>query len=153
MNIEQSDAKIFKYSFELTINKPADTVWGIMCGQINEWWMNDFRVLGPESKVTLTASTGGTLLETDNNGQMLEWYRVQMCVPGESMYLVGYIAPDWGGPTTSMLKLELKPLGEKTVLTVTDALLGNVSETSTKNIQNGWFDMFSNGLKAFSESQ
>lgn len=151
MNIEQSNANIFKYSFDIVIERSTDQVWNLMFSKINDWWMNDFRALGEDSTVSLEPHTGATLLEKKDNGESLEWYRVQMFVPGNSVYLVGYLAPDWGGPTTSMLKLALRKQGDSTVLTVSDALLGNVSENAAKNAQSGWLDMFTNGLKAFAE--
>jgi len=151
MKIEQSNANIFKYSFDIVIESTVERVWNVMFNNIDEWWMSDFRALGKDSTISLEPNTGAVLLEKKENGESLEWYRVQMCVPGNSIYLVGYLAPDWGGPTTSMLKLALRKEGNTTILTVSDALLGNVSENAAKNAQNGWLDMFTKGLKAFSE--
>ena len=31
-------------------------------------------------------------------GGSLRWFSVHMCKPGEALYLIGYLAPDWGGP-------------------------------------------------------
>lgn len=153
MKIEQKQASIFEYSFDIEIEKPLEQVWQVMFEQINGWWMNDFRALGQDSVVSLKPQTGAALLETTNTDESLEWYKVQMCVPLNSVYLVGYLASDWGGPTVSMLKLGVQTKGDKTVLTVTDSLLGNVSEKAALNAKNGWMDMFTNGLKAFAERQ
>ena len=151
MDIERSTASIFKYQFDIAINSPVSKVWATMFEQINDWWMADYRALGSDSVISLEAKTGSTLLESSADGSSLEWYRVQMCTPNQSLYLVGYLAPDWGGPTTSMLKLSLAEDGDNCVLTVSDALLGNVTENSANSAKNGWQEMFETGLKQFVE--
>lgn len=146
-----TDAKIIKYQFEVPIKRGASDIWSLMIDQIDHWWMHDFRALGEGSKVTLTAETGGQLIESAAGGGALEWYRVQMVVPGKSLYLVGYTAPDWGGPTTSMLKLSVEDRGEGGALIVSDALLGNVTEKSARSAEDGWKMLFGDGLKSFAE--
>ena len=143
--------KIFQYKFEVPIKKPAAKVWALMTGEINSWWMNDFRVLGEDSVVSLEATTGGMLEERNGAGDCLEWYRVQMCQPQKALYLVGNLAPDWGGPTVSMMKLAIESQEDACVLSVTDALLGNVSEASAKSAESGWEMMFRDGLARFAE--
>ena len=149
---ELTDAKIIKYQFEVPIQRSASDIWSLMVDQIDHWWMNDFRALGEGSKVTLNAETGGQLIESAEDGSALEWYRVQMVSPGKSLYLVGYMAPDWGGPTTSMLKLAVEDRGEGGALIVSDALLGNVTERSASSAEGGWKMLFGDGLKGFAES-
>ena len=146
-----TNAKIIKYQFEVPIQRSASDIWSLMVDQIDHWWMNDFRALGEGSKVTLNAETGGQLIESAEDGSALEWYRVQMVSPGKSLYLVGYMAPDWGGPTTSMLKLAVEDRGEGGALIVSDALLGNVTERSASSAEGGWKMLFGDGLKGFAE--
>lgn len=145
-------AAICEYSLQVPINRPADAVWEMLSSNIDDWWMNDFRALGQDSRVTLDTGPGGALIETTQTGASLEWYRVQMCVPGESLHLVGYLAPDWGGPTTSMLKLALAAQGQSCILTVSDALLGNVTDSSANTAKEGWAKLFTEGLKKYAES-
>lgn len=144
-------ARIYKYEFEVPIKRPASKVWSLMTDKINSWWMNDFRALGEGSTMSLNAHTGGMLVEQNQNGDSLEWYRVQMCQPEKALYLNGYLAPDWGGPTLSMLKLALEPEEGACVLKVSDALMGNVTEASAKSAQSGWEMMFRDGLGHFAE--
>lgn len=150
-NTAPTDAKIVKYSFEILINRSAADIWTLMTSQIDAWWMSDFRALGEGSKVTLDAVTGGQLLESTQDGSSLEWYRVQMVTPGSALYLVGYMAPDWGGPTTSMLKLAVEDREGGGALIVSDALMGNVTEGSASSAEGGWKTLFGDGLKAFAE--
>ncbi len=148
---EITDAKIIEYQFEVLIHRSAADIWLLMIDQIDHWWMDDFRALGEGSKVTLNAETGGQLIESAADGSALEWYRVQMVVPGKSLYLVGYMAPDWGGPTTSMLKLAIEERGESCALIVSDALLGNVTEASASSAEGGWRTLVGDAFKAFVE--
>lgn len=148
---EKVQAQVFKYNFEVEISRSAEVVWPAMVEQINEWWMSDFRVLGADSVISLSDQPGGMLLEKGANGEFLEWYRVQMCQPGKVLYLVGHLAPDWGGPTTSMLKLALAGDGSRCVLSVSDGLSGNVSEASAKSAEDGWRSMFGDSFKRYAE--
>lgn len=148
---EVSDAKIIKYEFEVPIKRNAKAIWSEMINEIDLWWMSDFRALSEDSKVTFDAKKGGQLLESAKDGSTLEWYRVQMVCPEKSLYLVGNIAPDWGGPTTSMLKLSLEDRDDGGVLIVSDALLGSVTEASAKSAEDGWKRLFVDGLKAHVE--
>lgn len=91
------------------------------------------------------------MIESAADGSSLEWYRVQMVSPGKSLYLVGYMAPDWGGPTTSMLKLTVEDRDNGGALIVSDALLGNVTEASANSAEGGWKMLFGDGLKEFVE--
>ena len=147
----EQQAKIFNLEFDTYIRSSPSQVWNLLSFGINEWWMQDFRAI-PNSTVSLDLRTGGMLIEKGTDGQMLEWYRVQMVVPGESVHLVGHLAPDWGGPTISMLKLSLKTKGQGSVLTVSDSLLGNISDAKTTNVEEGWQQLFGKSLKEYSEN-
>ena len=151
-DINVTDSKIIQYQFEISIARTPDKVWSIMTESIDAWWMNDFRALGENSKVSLNPMTGGQLLETSPEGGSLEWYKVQMCTPGVALYLVGYMAPDWGGPTISMLKLGVEARDQGSMLIVSDALMGNVTESSAQSAASGWETLFGSGLKDYAES-
>lgn len=150
--IESTDAKIIKFQFEVPIRRSPEDIWALMIHQIDAWWLLDFRALGEGSVVSLKAQTGGQLLETAPDGTCLEWYRVQMAVPEKALYLVGYMAPDWGGPTTSMLKLAVENRDGGGALVVSDALMGNVTEASANGAERGWRTLFEDGLKAVAEA-
>jgi len=144
-------ARIATYRFEVSIARGASDVWTCMTDDIDAWWMTGFRALGADSRVSLSAEAGGQLIERASNGDSLQWYRVQMVSPGRSLHLVGDIAPDWGGPTTSMLKLELEDRARGCALIVSDALVGNVTEASADRAEAGWKKLFGEGLKRFVE--
>jgi uncharacterized protein YndB with AHSA1/START domain len=150
--LDISDSKIIKYQIEVPINRSIEQLWTVMTEEIDLWWMNDFRALGEGSKVSLDPQVGGMLIESDDSGGSLEWYRVQMATPLKSLYLVGYLAPDWGGPTTSMLKLALEADGDSSKLVISDALMGNVTDKSAGSAMEGWQMLFDDGLKKHAEA-
>ena len=76
-----------------------------------------------------------------------------MCTPGESLHLVGHIAPQWGGPATTMLRVALEDDGQGTRLRIADALFGNVTGDGAASLEAGWRALFGDGLKAHVESR
>ncbi len=108
-------------------------------------------MLGPDSLVTLEPRAGGRLYEQNGNQELL-WYNVLAIMPEESMSLVGYCTPDFGGPLTTMLTAKLRSENESTELSITDALYGRVTDQQVESLQSGWSQLFTAGLKGFVES-
>jgi hypothetical protein len=61
------------------------------------------------------------------------------------------VAPDWGGPATTMLKLVLEERGDATLLRVSDALFGSVDAAQAATLREGWLALFGRGLKPHAE--
>ena len=144
-----------EYFIEIPIAAPPETVWRCLTEEIDAWWLPDFRLVGAGSRVTLDARAGGQLLEQLEGGGSLLWYTVAMCTPGRSLDLVGHLSPDYGGPATSMLKLELEAAGRDrgaTLLKVRDALVGHLSPTLARTMRDGWTQLFTDGLAAHAAS-
>lgn len=139
---------------EIAIAAPRAKVWKAIFEETDHWWLSDFRATGSESVVTFDPKPGGRgLMEDTANGGGLLWYGVQMYLPEQfKIYLIGHIAPEWGGPTTSSLKLAIEESDSGCVLKVTDARHGNVTEKHLQSCQNGWKQLFTDGLKKFVES-
>ena len=100
----------------------------------------------------LRAEAGGQLLEKCESGASLLWYTVQMVDPGNSIHLVGYSFPEWGGPGISMLKLALEDSDTGCVLLVSDSHVGRATDSHLTSLRDGWTDLFTNGLKQYCES-
>jgi uncharacterized protein YndB with AHSA1/START domain len=150
-NVEGS--QIHQFELEITIAASKSRVWEALTEETNAWWLADFRALGEGSTVTFDAKPGGHLVENTPDGGGLVWYSVQMAQPGSALYLVGHTAPDWGGPTLSMLKLSLEATEDGCTLKVSDSLVGRVSEQQAKSLKSGWAQLFGEGLKAHAESE
>ena len=139
------------YEMEIPIEAPRERVWQALTEEINDWWLPDFHMTGEGSVVTFDAKAGGQLYEQHESGKSLLWCTVTMCDPGVSIQMAGHIAPDWGGPTASMLKFHLEDRDGGTLFRITDALFGHVSDESVESLQGGWRWLMTDGLKAYVE--
>jgi uncharacterized protein YndB with AHSA1/START domain len=148
-----SPAACCNYELEIAIAAPAEKVWKAIFEDVNLWWLPDFHVTGPDSVVTFDPKTGGRgLVEDTADGGSLLWYSVQMFLPAKmSIYLFGHIAPEWGGPTTSYVKLAVEPQDTGCLLKISDSRHGNVDDKHVESYPDGWRQLFTDGLKAFVE--
>ncbi len=151
MSSETLPVQTLKYELQIPIDAPKAVVWKALTEETNAWWLPDFHMVDADSVVSLQARAGGQLIESKADGGSLLWYTVQMCVPGESIHLVGFMAPEWGGPATTMLELSLQENDGGTMLMVRDALFGQVTESTAKSLEDGWGKLFGQGLRGHVE--
>ena len=147
MNSETLPVQSLKYELQIPIDAPRADVWKALTEETNAWWLPDFHMVDADSVVSLQARAGGQLIESKADGGSLLWYTVQMCVPGKSLHLVGFMAPEWGGPATTMLELSLDESDTGTLLVVRDALFGQVTESTANSLEEGWEKLFGQGLR------
>ena len=155
MNSTTIASSVCKFDLEIEIAASRETVWKLIFEDTNQWWLPDFHVAGPDSVVMFDPIPGGSgLVETTSDGGALLWYSVQMHLPSDfKIYLIGHIAPDWGGPTISSLKLALIEAENGCVLQLSDARHGNIEDSQVKCSLDGWQQLFADGLKKFAEQQ
>lgn len=142
------------YEMEIAIDAPPQRVWNAIFEETQNWWLPEFHVAGAGSTISFDPNPGGKgIMEVTGHGGSLQWYTVQMHLPEQfKIYLVGYIAPEWGGPMTSHLMLAVEPSGSGSVLRIADARNGNVDEQHVQSYKDGWNQLFSDGLKAYIEA-
>lgn len=142
-----------QYELEIEIEAPRERAWQALLQEIDAWWPDDFRMLGEGARVELDVSPGGRgMLETADGGSSLHWYAVQCVMPDKfTLYMVGNIAPDFGGPSTSNMKIALEPSDVGCVLKLSDAHHGRVNEDFLLSLKSGWKQVFGDGFKAFAE--
>ena len=143
------------YELEIEINAPIERVWEALIDDTNQWWLPDFHMVDPESSVEFDVSPGGNgLVEYKVGGGFLIWYDVQYFLPEQhTVYLVGNMAPDFGGPSTNHLKLSLLEMGNNCKLQVSDSHVGNVDESVIQSLGSGWTSLFTDGLKTYVETK
>lgn len=153
--IQTKAAACHTVEIEVAIKAPRAEVWKTIFEETDHWWLPDFRVAGTDSKVTFDPTPGGKgLIETTADGGGLQWFATQMYVPSDfKIYVVGHIAPEWGGPATSNLKLALSETETGCILQVSDSRHGNVDPAQVKSYEDGWNQLFTDGLKAYVEKQ
>jgi uncharacterized protein YndB with AHSA1/START domain len=145
------ETRAVTYELEVEIAASPSTVWRSLTEETDAWWLPDFRMVGPGSKVHFDARAGGQLVERSEDGGSLLWYTVLMSVPEESLDLVGHVTAAYGGPATTMLRLGLEATETGTLLRISDALVGHVEESSVNSLESGWLQLFREGLKAHAE--
>ncbi len=149
-----SDTGCVKYELEIEIKAPRDTVWRALIDETNAWWLPDFHMVDEASTVEFDVRPGGRgLIEYRDNGAFLSWCTVQFYLPDQfKIYLVGHVAPDWGGPSTSNLRLSLEEHQDGCILRVSDAHHGHVDEGNIRSLKEGWGRLFGDGLRRHAES-
>lgn len=137
---------------QVEINAPRERVWKALIEETNAWWLPDFHMTGAGSTVTFNSNAGEGLVEHHASGSSLLWYTVHWYRPDEfAVHLVGEIAPDWGGPATSHLKLSVDEQDGKSVFHLADAHSGHINHAGLKSLYDGWTQLFTDGLKRFIE--
>ncbi len=145
------ETRAIQIELEIPIEASRERVWDALTNEVNDWWLPDFRVSGKPERVVFEPRVGGGLYEDAGNGAGLLWFTVVSLKPQESMHLVGQICPPFGGPATAMLYLVLEERGSETLLKITNALVGHVSDDAVDSIESGWRYLYEQGLKKFVE--
>lgn len=131
-------AKEVRFSIELAAS--GDRAWQALIKEIALWWPKDFHAAGSKSRIILEPRLGGRLYEDAGSGNGLVWYQVIAVEAPRSILLSGFIAPPFGGPATSLLRLSLQENGaQSTSLEVHDALFGHVAGCDAES---GWRAVF-----------
>lgn len=153
MTISIEPAVCHRYELQIKIEADREQVWKALVEDINCWWLTDFYAVGNDSVIELDTKLGGRgLLESSPGGSWLLWYAVQMFLPDQlAIYLVGHIAPAWGGPTVSSLKMMIEETANGSIFHLTDARHGRINETAPQSYQDGWARLFNDGLKKYVE--
>lgn len=147
------EAGVATYEIEIQIDVPPQKVWDAIIQNINAWWLPDFHMVGQTSKITIEPRAGGQIIEATNDGASLLWATVELIQPSEhALYLASRIAPDWGGPATSHLKIKVEPRDNASTLKVTDAHYGHIDPKNLQCLKDGWTTLFTDGLKEFAEN-
>ncbi len=144
-----------QYELEIQIDAPLERVWRALTDEIDAWWLGDFHMVDPNSTVEFDVRVGGRgLIEYRPDGSFLLWYSVQAFLPEQhKIYLVGNLAPDFGGPSTTNLSLSLVARDDGCTLRITDAHHGCVDESTVASLKNGWQQLFNDGLRKYSERE
>lgn len=143
------------YELEIAIDASRERVWEAIISETNAWWLPDFHMVGEGSTVHFDTRAGGTgLVESKEDGGNLLWYSVHSFQPEQfTIYLVGHIARDFGGPSTSHLKISVEAdANGGSLVKVSDSHQGHVDEQNLNSLNEGWTQLFTEGLKAFVET-
>jgi uncharacterized protein YndB with AHSA1/START domain len=136
---------------EIPIDAPREKVWHALMNEPHQWWHKDFYVAKRPAKFVIEPKLGGRGYEDCGDGTGFVWFEIIGLEPNEMLYVQGQIRPPFGGPATSLIIFTLEDDGDnKTVLKVSDAVHGHVSEKMAESLDSGWKMLFGE-LKSYSE--
>lgn len=135
----------------IEIKAPVAKVWEALIKDIGSWWHSDFYAI-PGSEIKLEPHVGGRLFEKAADGSEGLWYSVNGFYPEQSIEMAGFLRPEYGGPSTSLLKLSLEARGDVTVLHIDDAIFGVIGAKTEGSVAAGWRTLFGDGLKKYVET-
>lgn len=126
--------------FTIALPLPTVKVWTSLTSDIDAWWPQSYRALEQKSRMQFSTDLSGRLEELGPDGQGVLWYCVQAVTPLRSLTLAGHIAPPFGGPALSLLRLTFSDLPDGTsTLEIHDSLVGRVNPAM---VESGWRDIF-----------
>lgn len=143
-------------SLEIEIDASPGTTWQAMIADIGQWWRADFLVCTDSQGMSLEPKIGGLLSETSKGGGTgFAWGQVIRFEPEEHLAFTAQIVPPWGGPAQSVVQINLSAAGQdRTKLTLTDSLIGHLTDELLGNVKDGWNMLFGEGgLKSHAESK
>ena len=149
--IQLMDARIALIALEIEIDAPRERVWKALVKETGSWWRKDFYVRASARAIVFEDRIGGRLYEDWGVGSGVVWGTVIAFDRGESFDLVMHSSLAWGGPRTSMLRIELSDRGKATTLKLTDSIHGRIDESGAASVREGWMMLFAEGLKPFVE--
>lgn len=138
----------------IDINASPAQVWAALTSDIGKWWPADFYAGGEEGARTFILETqpGGRMYEQWQEGGLL-WGNVVCINPEKQLQVLGYIFPNYGGPTQWFGTWDLlEKDGNVTALTFSESAIGNVSQSSKNEKESGWRFLF-DCLHAFIEGR
>ena len=142
------------HRLSLEIAKPPGTVWKAFTREIQHWWPRDFYATESPKRIVFEVKPGGRLYEDAGEGNGLVWYHVLALDAPNSITLSGFIAPPFGGPATSLLRVEFSAQVKNkntTQMEVTDSTFGRLGDPATT--EDGWRMLFEDGFKKWVEGK
>jgi hypothetical protein len=147
---QKSTAAIHECRFTLDLPAPPARAWKSLFADIGTWWPRDFHATGSEGRMRFEASLNGGIFEESRSGNGIVWYRIIALDAPNSVTLAGFIAPPWGGPATTLLRLAIEPAGdEKSTLEIHDSIVGNANPA---DVEAGWRAIFGGFIETLASS-
>jgi uncharacterized protein YndB with AHSA1/START domain len=141
-------ARIRRIELEITIAAPMERVWQCLTAETSDWWPAGHFAQRDSMAFKLEPWVGGRMYEESGEGNGVLWYTVIRIEAPQTIELAGHTSITWGGPSTSILTLNLKSDGDGTVLQLTDAAFGHVS--TDDGTEGGWSSLMA-AFKTYAE--
>lgn len=146
----ESKAVVVKLTYR--IEAPLERVWKVITEETGSWWDSQFVALVGSPGAKIEPHLGGRLYEEAGDGRGLEWARVIAIDPPRSIDFQGLMTPAFGGPTLTTVQLALAEVDGGTEMTMTEGLLGRITDAGLAQMEQGWNFLFGQKLKNYAES-
>jgi uncharacterized protein YndB with AHSA1/START domain len=147
--ISKTPVTAVTHRLTLEIAKPLAAVWRGFTRDIHAWWPKDFFATTAPQRMILELKPGGRLYEDAGGGDGLVWYHVIAIEAPVAITFSGFIAPPFGGPATSLLRIAFSARSKSvTTMEIVDSTFGCVEESATAE---GWKLIFEDGFKEWLE--
>jgi uncharacterized protein YndB with AHSA1/START domain len=145
-----SDSQTAVLKLEIEMNASPERVWQSIITETASWWGPGFRAL-PNSNLILEAHIGGRLYEETVEGSGLSWGTVIGIDNGKSIDFAGHMTPAYAGPCITMVQFAVAPKGDGTLFTLTEGMIGKLSDETMESMKSGWMYLLGDMLKTYVE--
>ncbi|MBX3358157.1 MAG: SRPBCC domain-containing protein [Phycisphaeraceae bacterium] len=137
---------------DVAIAADADRVWRALVDETGKWWHRDFYTSPLARGFRIEAKIGGRMYEDWGGSSGAVWGTVVVFDEGRVLEFAGHLTPSFGGPATTMVRIELLPGERGCTLRLRDGVFGRVDEGTAASLENGWRMLFGDeGLKGYVE--
>ena len=113
--------------------------------QLDAWWPQDARLLGPESRLSLDAELGAPLIENGTDGAAVVWGVVDTIQPDRRLYLNGWFGVQ--GLVAGRVHYDIAAIGNGCRLTVQHLAIGPVPEDVNTRYRAQWRRILGTALR------
>jgi len=141
-----------RVEMDVEIEGTMPRVWKALVEEMGTWWPASFYA-GKAKAFVLEPRVGGRMYEDWGGGGGLLWYTVVSLDPPRTLELAGHLFPAYGGPATTLVRIELSERDGKTLLRLTDAIHGHLATDTDAKLDTGWKEIFAKAFKSYVEQR
>lgn len=134
---------------EFKLKENRSKIWDYLFNYIHKWWPKEAMSSEDTKMMVLNERIGGYLYEDFGDGEGLIWAEVIGLKRNSMLLLKGYLAPDFGGPAISYLKINLTEEENYCLFRLSDFILGSDVDSTGISIQKGWSMIFKDHFYSF----
>ncbi|MEP1097329.1 MAG: hypothetical protein ABJG78_19590 [Cyclobacteriaceae bacterium] len=146
-------SKSINILLEIPIKASVTETWDCLIKDVGLWWRKDFYTSAKTKNFIIEPKPGGRMYEDYGNDEGLVWADVIVIDSPNLIEFKGHLSPQFGGPAFSFLRLSLKEDGDTTILTLSDTVIGEISEKLEDDLSSGWKLLFEDGFKTYIEKK
>lgn len=140
-----------RVEMEVEIAASAKRVWKALVEETGTWWPRSFYAGKAPKAFVLEPRVGGRMYEDWGDGAGLLWFTVVSLDPPRVLELAGHLFPAYGGPATSLVRIEISERRGKSLLRLTDAIHGHLASDTDAKLDSGWKELFASAFKRYVE--